>query len=70
MDYSLIGADEQNERYLRASYSSKDEHGNTYINKDLDVSLLMMYGYILYMGSGYAYSLRKFLPLLAFLMYF
>lgn len=60
MDYSLVDKATQ-EKYFadKGSYSAGDEHERRVINNDMDIALLMLYGYILYTGTSYAYALSK-----------
>lgn len=61
MDYSLASK-ERRERFYRekAGYSNRNEKGDLVINKELDVALLMTYGYILAAGSSFVYALNYF----------
>lgn len=64
MDYSLADEGSRQRNFAdRASYSAVDEIGALVINDDLDISLLTMYGYILYAGTNYQHSLSKSWPL-------
>ncbi|CZT50506.1 related to transcription initiation factor TFIIIC [Rhynchosporium secalis] len=60
MDFSLV--DEQGRKKImeKGSYSAVDENGNTLINTDMDINLLMMYGYILYSSNSYSLALNYF----------
>ncbi|KAL9125829.1 MAG: hypothetical protein Q9217_005026 [Psora testacea] len=49
----------------RASFTAKDSDGNPIQAEDLDVSLLMLYGHILYAGKSYPYAVNYFLRALA-----
>ena len=58
MDFSLLGADRQSRTYQeRASYSTKDAEGNPVMAEDMDATLLMLYGHVLYAGKGYIYAI-------------
>ncbi|RDL40531.1 uncharacterized protein BP5553_00510 [Venustampulla echinocandica] len=63
MDYALMDEETRNEKYFheKGSYSTLDKHGRPIMNDDLDISLLMLYGYILFVGSSYAYAINYFL---------
>ncbi|KAI9806627.1 MAG: hypothetical protein M1825_006084 [Sarcosagium campestre] len=62
MDYSLVPEGDRKQRFgEKASYTSKDERGQAYINDEMDVSLLMLYGHMLFYGTSYAYALNYFL---------
>ncbi len=61
MDYSLVS--EECQRSIvdeKAGYSTKDEHNNPIVAKELDVTLLMLYGHNLYAGTGYSLALSEF----------
>ena len=44
----------------KAAYTHMDDRGQPIINKELDVSLLMIYGHILIAGASYLYGLNYF----------
>ena len=61
MDFSLLGKDKYRSSFQeRASFSTKDQNGNSIKATELDVGLLMLYGHILYVGKSYAYSISIF----------
>ncbi|KAI9724803.1 MAG: hypothetical protein M1812_000079 [Candelaria pacifica] len=61
MDYSLVGEEFQRSIYdEKAGYSTKDELGNSIVAEELDVALLMLYGYNLYAGTSYSFALNYF----------
>ncbi|KAI9806066.1 MAG: transcription factor TFIIIC subunit tfc4 [Piccolia ochrophora] len=61
MDFTLVPEELQNKLYEeRASYSSKDSKGQVYVNDEMDVSLLMLYGHMLYFGASYPPALNYF----------
>lgn len=49
MDYNLVGEKEKKKRHWdnRAYFHSKDKDGNVIRNTELDLSLLMAFGYVL-----------------------
>jgi len=60
MDYAF--ADEESRKQSfgeKATYSAVDENGGLVVNKDLDISLIMLYGYILFMNNSFQYALSK-----------
>lgn len=60
MDFALNGEKRKmrlNEQ--KASYTTRDEAGNSILPKEMDVALLMLYGHMLYYGSSYSYSLSE-----------
>ena len=60
MDFSLAGNDRGRHSYQeKSAYTAKDSEGNTVLPKSMDVSLLMLYGYVLYAGKSYAYANSK-----------
>jgi general transcription factor 3C polypeptide 3 (transcription factor C subunit 4) len=61
MDYALVD-EEARKRFFaeRGSYSAVDDSGQSIVNDDMDVALLMLYGHILYAGTSYQYALSKF----------
>ncbi|RDW71323.1 hypothetical protein BP6252_07886 [Coleophoma cylindrospora] len=61
MDFSLTDRSNQGKYFAeKGSYSAQDQHGQAIVNVDMDVSLLMLYGFILYSGTSYAYALNYF----------
>ena len=63
MDYALVD-EASREKYFqeRGSYSAIGPNGEPFINKDMDIALLMLYGHILFTGTSYAYALSKSSP--------
>ncbi|KAF4625560.1 hypothetical protein G7Y89_g12606 [Cudoniella acicularis] len=63
MDYALVDEATREEKHFqeKGSYSVRDENGKQIVNVDLDISLLMLHGYILYTGASYSYALNYFL---------
>ncbi len=60
MDYALVSKDEQQKFFSeRGAYTAKGPDGEAFINKDMDIGLLMLYGHILFTGSSYSYALSK-----------
>lgn len=58
MDFALVREEDRGRYNLeRASYIAKDDKGQTVINDDVDVCLLLLYAQMLYSGGSYAYSL-------------
>ena len=63
MDFSLVGDDDRTRFFIeKASYSAKDDEGNFFINDDMDVVLLLLYGEMLYSGTSYTYALSQCPP--------
>ncbi|KAL9601111.1 MAG: hypothetical protein Q9219_002710 [cf. Caloplaca sp. 3 TL-2023] len=61
MDYSLVEPSQQRRLYQeKASYTTKDDEGRPISAGDMDLSLLMLYGYMLYLGKSFALSLNYF----------
>lgn len=61
MDYSLVSEDYRRKHFgEKGSYTSKDSKGNTIVNDDMDVALLVLYGHMLYAGTSFPYALRTF----------
>ena len=57
VDFSLLGDTRRKSLFQeRASYTTKDTDGNQIRAQEIDVALLMLYGYILYVGKSYAYA--------------
>ncbi|KAI9851300.1 MAG: transcription factor TFIIIC subunit tfc4 [Thelocarpon superellum] len=55
MDFSLVSEEYRKKHFgEKASYTSKDEHGNPIVNDEMDVALLTLYGHMLYVGTSYA----------------
>jgi general transcription factor 3C polypeptide 3 (transcription factor C subunit 4) len=59
MDFGLLADDQKGNMAEKASYSAQDDSGHLIINKDMDLSLLKLYGHILSTGSSYAYALSE-----------
>ncbi|TVY78404.1 Transcription factor tau subunit [Lachnellula suecica] len=61
MDYALVD-DETRKQHLAdfAAYSVMDENGNLIANNDMDISLVMLYGYILFTNASYRNALNYF----------
>lgn len=59
MDFSLVDEQRRKKIMEKGSYSAVDANGNTIINTDMDINLLMMYGYILYSSNSYSLALSK-----------
>ena len=63
MDYSLLDQTQRRMLYQeRASYTTKDEEGKHICAGDMDLALLTLYGYVLYLGKSFALSLSFALP--------
>lgn len=61
MDFSLCSEEARGKYYKeKSSYSNRDEKGEIIINKEMDICLLMAYGYILAAGTSYVYALNYF----------
>ena len=60
VDFSLM-EDERRKSFHeeKASYSTKDERGNPISAKEMDIALLMAYGYILFTGGSHTFALSK-----------
>lgn len=57
VDFSLLGDARRKSLFQeRASYTTRDENGNQIRAQDMDITLLMLYGHILYTGKSYAYA--------------
>ena len=58
---SLFSVEESRHRNFgeKATYSTVDENGELIVNEDLDISLIMLYGYILFMNNSFQYALSK-----------
>lgn len=63
MDLALIHDDRRKKMAVseRGGYSATDEKGHLIINDDMDISLLMLYGHILYVGQSHAYALSMYI---------
>ena len=60
MDFSFLGSGSKKTHFQeRASFTTKDSDGNPIHAESLDVSLLMLYGHILYAGKSYPYAVSK-----------
>lgn len=59
MDYALVDEASRKKITEKGSYFAVDENGGSIINTDLDINLLMMYGYILYSSNSYSLALSK-----------
>lgn len=58
MDYSLVDQDQRRELYHeKISYTTRDDKGKLISADDMDLALLMLYGYMLYLGRSFALSL-------------
>lgn len=63
VDYSLVDQSQRRNLYQeRASYTTKDDEGRPISACDMDLALLMLYGYMLYLGKSFALSLSMPLP--------
>ncbi|KAH9222888.1 hypothetical protein DL95DRAFT_285426 [Leptodontidium sp. 2 PMI_412] len=60
MDYALVDEASRKKITEKGSYFAVDENGGSIINTDLDINLLMMYGYILYSSNSYSLALNYF----------
>ncbi|KAI4237344.1 MAG: hypothetical protein LQ349_001916 [Xanthoria aureola] len=61
MDHSLVGQSQHRLSFQeKASYTTRDNEGNPIQASDMDLSLLMLYGYILYLGKSYSLALNYF----------
>ncbi|KAI4263381.1 MAG: hypothetical protein L6R42_001470 [Xanthoria sp. 1 TBL-2021] len=61
MDHSLVGQSQHRISFQeKASYTTRDDEGNPIQASDMDLSLLMLYGYILYLGKSYSLALNYF----------
>ncbi|KAL8722382.1 MAG: hypothetical protein Q9225_001113 [Loekoesia sp. 1 TL-2023] len=61
VDYSLLDQSQRHKLYQeRASYTTKDNEGRPISAGDMDLALLMLYGYMLYLGKSFALSLNYF----------
>lgn len=65
MDCSLVDQNQRRELYQeKASYTTRDDEGRSISAGDMDLALLMLYGYMLYLGKSFALSLSmSILPL-------
>ena len=55
MDYSLVSEEFRSKHYAeRGSYTAKGLDGEPFINDEMDVALLMLYGHVLYAGTSYS----------------
>ena len=62
MDYALVNEESRKQNFVeKAAYSAMDENGKLVINEDLDVSLLMLYGYILSTNNNFQFALSTYL---------
>lgn len=63
MDYNLVSEKERKKRHWdnRAYFHSKDADGNVIRNKDLDLSLLMTFGYVLSTSGSQVIALGYFM---------
>ncbi|KAL8847185.1 MAG: hypothetical protein Q9221_007764 [Calogaya cf. arnoldii] len=58
MDQSVVGQSQHSISFHeKASYTTRDDEGNPIRASDMDLSLLMLYGYILYLGKSYSLAL-------------
>ncbi|KAL8879831.1 MAG: hypothetical protein Q9198_002637 [Flavoplaca austrocitrina] len=61
MDHSLVSPCQHRVSFQeKASYTTRDDKGNPIQASDMDISLLMLYGYILYLGKSYSLALNYF----------
>ncbi|KAL9030329.1 MAG: hypothetical protein Q9196_001541 [Gyalolechia fulgens] len=61
MDYSLVDQNQRRQLYQeKASYTTRDDEGRPISAGDMDLALLMLYGYMLYLGKSFALSLNYF----------
>ncbi|KAL8701807.1 MAG: hypothetical protein Q9224_000328 [Gallowayella concinna] len=61
MDQSLFGQGQHNSWFQeRASYTTRDDEGNAIRASEMDLALIMLYGYILYLGRSYSSALNYF----------
>ncbi|EHK98068.1 putative Transcription factor tau subunit sfc4 [Glarea lozoyensis 74030] len=62
MDYSITPASERTAEQdaERGLYTAVDQDGRLIINDDLDISLLMLYGYMLSLSENYLEALSRF----------
>ncbi|KAL8892365.1 MAG: hypothetical protein Q9215_000764 [Flavoplaca cf. flavocitrina] len=61
MDHSLVSPSQHRVSLQeKASYTTRDDKGNPIQASDMDISLLMLYGYILYLGKSYSLALNYF----------
>lgn len=64
MDFSLAGdGPARSANQERSACAAKDEEGKTIMPQYMDVSLLMLYGHMLYAGKSYAYANSESTPL-------
>ena len=63
MDYSLTPTEDRTVELdaARGPYTAVDQDGKLIINDDVDVSLLMLYGYMLSLGGDHASALNYFM---------
>lgn len=61
MDYGLVNEETRKKNFAEKAFYATDEDGNPIINEEMDISLLMMYGYLLFVGNSYQYALSKYL---------
>lgn len=60
MDFALAGdARVRNSHHEKSGYTAKDDEGNIVLPQNMDVSLLMLYGHLLYAGRSYVYANSK-----------
>lgn len=60
MDFALVDEDQRKKHFAdKGSYSAQDGKGNSIVNDDMDIALLMMYGHILFAGGSHHYALSK-----------
>lgn len=60
MDFSLVDEDQRRKHFAeKASYSALDNNGMPFVNEELDLGLLMLYGHILSAGASHAHALSK-----------
>ena len=60
MDFALAGdAQDRHHNQERSAYTALDADGNVILPQNMDISLLMLYGHVLYTGKNYAYANSK-----------
>ncbi|KAL8797603.1 MAG: hypothetical protein Q9182_007190 [Xanthomendoza sp. 2 TL-2023] len=61
MDHSLVGQGQHNKWFQEsASYTTRDHEDNAIKAGEMDLALVMLYGYILYLGRSYSSALNYF----------
>ena len=60
MDFSLLVEERSQSHFQeRAAYTTRDNGGTPMMAEALDISLLMLYGNMLYAGRSYPYAISK-----------